>query len=639
MAQNNQQDQEVDFNALALAKFLSTSPELGNYIISFKDVTDEIQNDDNADLKVGIFILRVGQEVFYVPAISKGDNVYPIDSIFFASSNKFYPLTKKTTELIVTSSQLTQGKPAKIPPTVSLNPDMTQMIVPPRTGKMVYASVSRLNDFLAEMPNYLKKFAMEKIAEEKSVYEELHKLFNIRDIFESLKPAPQAMAAVTNGIPVSVVTGVGTANLTPDEITSILDNGYIVNGQAPNKRFAIAATNFDDGRYTSVTNLDGNSDFELVLKNGSSREAYIPKKSNIGKMGSSLENSSTNVALFTNGDYAFSQGFVAKGTKLNRTVILDSLFANIPPVLPRDLEIDDNFALLDGEGDLVGVFRADRVVLSNLGVEIKAYAQGGSSFGMVTIYALRNYGMKAQYMDGAIYTPFSSLVLRLGENVSFEMEVSVNNAAVKREITEAGLLGEQLNLGFDGVEFSVNGKVIGSEANMMSKLAVDEGIEPELATSFIKQAKEKKFAKIYLSKQAGTAPGGPGFNAGEIPQMGNPPPQVPKVGLNGSFMPNTQKALSIKDPQATEATIISELLQNPDMFGLIDEYVPDIEECVDKLGRVLLLARIHIKQLAENNDADGVFAFLNNLKNVYRMLGDNLIKLKELTVLKPNEAV
>jgi len=645
VAQNNQQDQGmgedqgIDFNSLALAKFLSSSPELGNYIIGFKDVTDEIQNDDNADLKVGIFVLRVGREVFYVPVVSKGDSVYPVDSIFFASLAKFYPLTKKTIELITSTSQLSQGKAVKIPPTVSINPDMTQLIVPPRTGKLVYASASRLGDFLSEMPDYLKKFTMEKIAEEKSVYEELHKLFNIRDIFAALKPAPKGAAVQTNAVPVSVVTGVGKGNLTPDEITSIIDNGYIISGEVPTKRFAVAATNFDDGRYTSVTALDGNSDYEVILKSGAGREAFIPKQSNIGQFGKVIRETWKSVALFSNGDWAEAESFVVKGTKMNRTDVLDTLFKFNTPVSPRELETGDNFAMFDNEFDLIGVFNTERVILSNLGVEIKAFPRGGfSRAGEVCIHALRNYTAKAQYNHKTIFTPFNTIILKLNENVADELERSVNSASVKREITEAGLLGEQLNLGYDGVEFTANGRIVGSEADMMSRLVITEGIEPEQATTFVKQAKERKFAKIYLSKQAGTAPGGPGFNAGEIPQMGNPPPPVPKVGLNGSFMPNTQSSFSIKDPQATEATIISELLQNPDMFGLIDEYIPEIEDCVDKLGRVLLLSRIHIRQLAENNDADGVFSFLDNLRNVYRMLGNNLIKLKELTTLRPNES-
>jgi len=71
---------------------------------------------------------------------------------------------------------------------------------------------------------------------------------------------------------------------------------------------------------------------------------------------------------------------------------------------------------------------------------------------------------------------------------------------------------------------------------------------------------------------------------------------------------------------------------------MISEYLPDIEECIDRLGRILLLSRVNIEKLADGNDSDNVFAFLANLKAVYRMLGDNYMKLEEMIAMKPEEA-
>jgi len=619
-------EQEFDFYSVALAKLLQTVPELGNSIVTFKDVTEDLR--DANDIKVGIFILRVGNEIFYVPVVSKMDNVYPVDSIFCASTNKFSPITKKTVDMILTSSKLSQGKPSKIPDTVNQNPDITKFVNPPRTGKFAYASASRLGDFLSSLPDYLKTFTMEKIAEEKSVYEDLHKLFTIQDIFAALVPAPKSMAAETNKSPISIVTGAST-NLSAEQIADILDNGYHVSGTHTTNRMAISAQNYDDNKFTNITELDGHSDHELVFSSGSSRDAFIPKVMNVGVNGSENRDS---VALFTNGDYATAKSFVSVGGKLDRTNVLDTLFNILPPVLPADVEVGDTFAIIGPDADLVGIFVANKVILNNFGVEIKVSARGGIPFGSYTLNAYRNYGQKPQAQGKDIYMPYSSLVIKLKDDVSFNLERSVNSAAKKCEITEAGMLGDQLDLGYDGIEFSVNGLPIGSEANLMHKLASDEGIDPELAKSFIKQAKERKHAKIYLTKKADTD-----FKPGEIPQYGQQLTPAPKVGLNGSFMPNVSNSLKLSDAQTTEATIISELLQTPDMYELIEEYLPDIEECVDKLGRVLFLSRVNISKLAENNDADGVFAFLASLKAVYRMLGDNLIKLQEMLAIKPEQ--
>lgn len=617
-------DQTQDFNDIALSKFLTSSPELGGLIVSFKDVSDEMAEE--SDMKVGVFILRSGTEVFYVPVVSKLDNVYPIDNIFFASKQKFFPLTKKTIALVLNSSQMTQGKAAKTPSNVAINPDLTQLINPPRTGKYVAASTSRLSDFMAAMPGYLKDFTFEKIAEERTVYENLHKMFSIKDIFAALKSSPGHIAK-PNSASVTVVTS-EDKDLTPEEISNILEDGYHVRGTHDATRVAVSIEDANDCKFTEVSDVDGDSDYEVMLNRGNSREAFIPKIMDLGTHAVNHQS----VALFTSGDYAVAESFVVKGEKLARKDVLQTIFEHNPPVLPRDVATGDTFAVIGPNSDLIGVFHASSVMLSHLGVDITVSVRGGASSRVHKIHAYRNYGTAASMIGNDIYMPYSSLVLKLGENLSGDIERTVNGASARHNIAQTELLGQQLKLCFDGVEFSVNGQVLGQEKAAMQRLVVDEGIDPSVAMSFVKQAKERKVTTIYLTKAAAQR-----FEAGQIAEFGEKPQPQQKTGLNGSFIPNVQKSLGIADAQSTEATIISELLQAPNMYELIAEYLPDIEECIDKLGRILFLSRVHIGQLSENNDTDSVFSFLANLKSVYRMLGDNVIKLQELLALKPNE--
>jgi hypothetical protein len=623
----------MEFYDIALAKLLQTLPELGNYIVTFKDVSEELSEDNG--VQVGIFILKAGTEYMFVPTVSKGDNVYPIDSIFISSKGKFFPLTRKTLNLISSLSQNIQGKATKIPDAVVKNPDLSQLINPPRTGKFVYASSSRLGDFLGSMPNSLKSFTIEKIAAEQSMYENLHSLFNLKDIFDHLKATPGGLAAVTNQAPISILD-VPSTKMTDSEIQNVLDVGYVVQGAPTTSRVAVSHLDYNkSGSFTQVTNLDGNKDYELMLANGNAREAFIPKQvlnfSNKHASGSA-------VAIFTNGDYATGDSFISVGDIKNRKNVLTSLFDFTPPVLPKDLTRDATFALITTNSELLGVFRANDVSITNMGVEISATVLSGS-YSKVRIHAYRNFANP--YMLNStdrhcydLYIPYASLTLMLGEDVSHKMEKNVNSASRKREIGEAGgLLGHQVDIGFDGVEFFVNRQPLGKEASVMKRLVVDEGIDPVQAVHFIKQAKENRFVKVYLSKSAAEAAA-----PAEMPQYGAQLPSQPKPGLNGSFVPNVQNALKTGDAQSVEATIISELLQTPDMFEMIAEYLPDIEECIDRLGRILLLSRVNIEKLADGNDADNVFAFLANLKAVYRMLGDNYMKLEEMVAMKPEEA-
>jgi hypothetical protein len=627
----------MDFSDIALAKLLQTVPELGNYILTFKDVSEELQDDTG--IQVGIFVLRVGAELFYVPVVSKNDNVYPIDSIFFDSKKKFFPLTKKTVALVTSPSQLEPGKATDIPKHVDGNPSVYNMISPPRTGKFVYASASRLTDFLASLPEYLKEATMTKFAAEKSVYDSLDKMYGLKAIFDVLRPKPSGMAAVTNEAPISVVTD-ANPSMSTDQISSILNDGFHVSGSQPQRRVAVSIQDYNSsGVLTNVTNLDGDRDFEIMLSNGTSREAYIPKMYTLGSKprgvttslpGVEYNEPNSTFAIFTNGDYAVGDRFIAVGQTLDRRTVLETLFEYSPPVLLKELVSGDVVAISLADGSFIGPFRVSRVSLNSYGVEIKGVEE--FAYKQVTIYGYRNLPGNIEVKGKDIFIPFTSIVLKLGSNVTSQLEVSLNAASCKRHMNEIQWLGDELNLGYDGIEFAINGKVAGVEADVMKRLVVTEGIDPEVASTFVKQAKETKFTKIYMTKRAG-------FNdTGDIQSEGTALNDEKEVGLNGSFkddtypglVPNVQESLKANDAQITEATIISELLQSPDMYEAIGEYLPDIEEAIDKLGRTLFMARVHVGKLAESSDADQVYAFLASLKTVYRLLGDNYLKLQQM---------
>jgi hypothetical protein len=638
----------MDFSDIALAKLLQTVPELGNYIVTFKDVSEELQDDTG--IQVGVFVLRVGSEIFFIPVVAKNDNVYPIDSIFFDSSKKFFPLTKKTVALVTASSQLEQGKPTEIPKTVIANPNVADMINPPRTGKHVYASSSRLTEFLAAMPDYLKQVTMEKIAAEKSVYDSLDKMYGLKAIFDVLKKRPESLAAKTNVEPISVVTD-ANSNMTSDQISSILNDGYHISGTQPVGRVAVCVHDFNtSGTFSNITNLDGDRDFEIMLSNGESREAYIPKMYTLGSdtkgvsnMGRYPDNPDAALAIFTNGDYAIAPSFISVGDNLDRKRILDAYFEYNPPVLLKDIESGDNIVIVLGCGEFVGPISVSRVALSSLGVELRGSSYQ-SGYGAVHIYGYRNVRGDINVCTGQhgkdLFVPYNSVVLKLRNNVTGDLELNVNSASHKRMLADIQFLGEEMNLAYDGIEFAINGKTAGFEADVMRRFVVQEGLDPEDAVSFVKQAKEVKFVKIYMTKRAGFTTTGSGDgnipNYGEEDLTGIDPDQVTMNGAyqpNGNFVQNVQNSLQAGDAQVTEATIISELLQAPDMFEVINEYLPEIEEAIDKLGRTLFMARVHVSRLAEANDADSVYAFLASLKTVYRLLGDNFVKLKEMAAV------
>lgn len=606
----------MEFSDIALAKLLTTQPELGSLIVTFEDVSDQL-NDDSG-IQVGVFVLQSGGSTFYIPVVSKADNVYPIDSVFFDDRKKFFPLTKKTVNMITASSQLEQGKATKIPKTVTQNPSVYGIITPPRTGKYSYASTSRLVDFLAGLPDHLKQYTFEKFAAEKSMYDELDKMYSLKAIFDVLTPKSVDAPSVTPEPQISIVTG-ANPRIKDEAIANIVEHGYHIQGTNPSTRVAISVQDFNQGGVArEISEIDGDRDYEIAFAHGPSREAFIPRLHKYSNV--------KNLAIFTNGDYATAKSFVAVGDTPDRKEVLTRLFEYSPPVLLRDLSVGSKFVITTNSGLFLGPFEASKVILNSNGVEVRVLYSGEIN----SICGYRNFMGEAELDHGTLYIPSNTIVIPLGQDVTFELDRSINSAAKRRQFETLKMLGDELNLGYDGVEFIVNGKTAGLEVDVMKRLVITEGIDPEQAMLFVKQAQETKFTKIYLTKRAESSD----YSPAEIPSYGQIPADSPDLKPNGAYNPNlvggVQKSLPLQDGQVTESVIISELLQCPDMFEQITEYLPDIEEAVDKLGRILFMSRIHINKLGETTDTESVFAFLAQLKAVYRMLGDNLIKLQEL---------
>lgn len=624
----------MEFSEIALQKLLQLFPELSSYIVSFKDVSEETGKEESG-LRVGMFILQLGQEYYYVPVIMKNETVLPMDSLFSATEGKFYPLTRSFMDQAISSSQVYLGKPTKIPATVPTNPSVYELVTPPRTGKFVYASSSRLTEFLANMPNMVKQAMIEKFAADKEVYSALHKLFGLENVLAALRPSKEGPKAIAKPAVQLITEGKGLEN---DVVKDILEKGYALRGENTTNRVAVLANDFNSlGPLQILGGADAGRDYGVVTTSGEVKEAYIPKRAVAApKFAALLRPFNSDAisqdpvfALFSNGDYAISGQIVSRGEPLDSKKVVKDLFGFRSPSVPKDIRGGDRIAIFSPELNLVGVYSIWNVINSNIGVTLKGsnlLPCGDGYSREVTINAYRNCQVINAQNSENIFVPYNCLVVVLKSDVSNELETNVNSALAKLELSTLTALGTAVDIGYDGVEFSFNGKAIGPEVKMVELLVVNEGINPQKAESFIKQAKEQKHVKVYLSKKAD-------FEPGEIPQYGDIPPEQQNTfgaDAQNSFMGNVRSAVETQDPQTVESTIISELIQATNMTDLVREYLPDIQESIDKLGRTLFLARLNMDQLSQSQNANELLGFISNIRNVYRLLGDNFIKLQRM---------
>lgn len=632
----------MEFSELALQKLIQLFPELANYIVTFRDVTEDTGGEENSDVSVGVFILQFGNGYSYIPVIAKGEVIQPIDSIYSVEEKSFSPLITPVIKTLVNQVGEGMGKRTKIPNSITHNPSVYEMVTPPRTGKFVYASTSRLSEFLSLTPDFVKRALVEKFSSDKTIYSAMHKLFGLENILASLKTLPQAPALVQES-PMQVITGGN--DLEEPVIQSILNKGYAIQGSAPVNRIAISSSDYQNiNSYKVLGSLDGGFDYKIPLKTGEVRVGYMPRRSLLtaqmrrleipyGYQDFHREREDTNpvFVIYEDGSYSLTGGVVAIGEGTSENTTFTQLLSFVSPKTPKDIVMYEDFAMFSPEMELLGVFNAYSVSIDPTGISIKARDLTPGTNHPVRINAFRNCS-NVTYDHGNLYVPYNTLVIPLGKNISSDLEININVAQKRQELGMTSMLTSKVDLGHDGVEFNYNGTPIGTEPGVMEILVVKEGIDPGQAQSFVKQAKEERHISIYLSKRAD-------FEPGDIPQFGDAPPQqYNPLDLQG-FENKVAPALQTEDPETVEATIISELLQVTNMQEYAREYLPDIKNAIDKIGRILFLGRLNTEKLAVDHSAEEITTFMSNLRNVYRLLGNNYIKLEQLLLTSESNEV
>jgi hypothetical protein len=622
----------MEFSDLAMVKLLQVLPELGPYIVTFKDVTDEL-NREGDETQVGLFIVSFGGQYYYIPITGKGEVLQPVDSIFDPTEGCFYPLTKSFLQKFINSQSLQLGNRTKIPQTVVQNPSVYGLVTPPRTGKFNYASESRVTEFLSILPPLTKKAFIEGVYRNKPFAENLNKMFGLSNIVESLSTSPAITKSASAETPLTdnmveemgihVITG--GEGLNDTEIQSILTKGYALRGIQKEVRIAVPA--YDGNRYgslQSISSVDQGLEFDIVMKNGETREGLVMRRSSIlPQMALLLSRSaSANFILFSNGDYTTKANVigVAQGTNTNN--VFKSIFQYSPPITASQLVDGDKAMLLTPDLEFVGAFRINRTESHSLGITIKGYNLVSQE--SVVMHAYKNCKQISAPNRSEIYIPSDAVFVRLNDDLDYELEVNINSAQARLELNSLVTLGGMSTIGYDGVEFSYNGSRVGNIPSLLTVLITTEGLPPKQAEEFIKRAQETRTCRFYISKKAD-------FEPAEIPQYGNIPPEQPNSqGLGERQIGNMQEASETGDMETTGAMILSELLQVPSMDEYITEYLPEIKGAIDKLGRILFLARINMSKMFTGENASDIFSFLASLRNVYRLLGDNYIKLERM---------
>ena len=626
----------MNFSESAFNKLMISFPELGKHVIAFRDMKGDM--DENSTTDIGVFIIKSGGNHFYVPVISKSGTIYPIDSMFNATQKKFFPLTKKTLGVILDSIKVGIGKPAKIPKTVNVNPSVRELVEPPKTGKYSYASEGRIPEFLHTIPDSMKSALLEKISSDIVLTNELSSIYDIKSIVEPLQKRA-SIPAITVGAscPIKVVTeGVG---LPEKNIQEILENGYSIMGTQGKHRVAIASDPDSYSKdFTYLSAAVPGSAYDVVYKNGTTRSAIVPKTiaSREGTTNIRSSHALISPVIFDNGDYSYksdsSGKIVIRAQEIQYKDVLKSLLEMQGASLIGDILPNTKYIIFDGP-TLVDIFYVSKVTMNDGFMDISGRSELHSTPGGIQV----NKGMKGNgFIEGNMaFLNEDTIIIPTNTHIMEDsLETNLTAACKRQEFKDAHLLEGAMAISHSAGNFSAERHPIGNKVDMLKLLIVKKKIQPAAAEDFIKRAENSGYVNILMSKQAAYSRGS---TPAQIPEFGEKLDADPPISgtrqdrMAGLSAHSVKSAIKTKDKQIVDATILSELLNDPDLQDTISSYLPEIEESIDKIGRILLVTRMNAEKLTEKMDSIGLTDLLTSLRNTYRAVGENYIKLERLS--------
>ena len=612
----------MNFSQMALEKLNAASPGLSKYVIAFKDMSSELQDSDGVE--VGVFIMRNGGSLFYAPVISRGGVTFPIDSIYLADRKAFFPLTKKTMGQIQSQQNANVGQAARIPQGAIKNPDMKDLVVPPRTGKFMYASDGRLEGIIQLAHPEIRKDLAEVL--EKTA--ELYDILDVPALTEALLSNEQLTFEMTKEARVLF-----DGDDLPDEaIQDILNKGYHVAGEHSQTRVVVESngashfTTMAAGEPGHAYTAEGIGGLEVPI-------AVLPQ--------SDLDIKDKRILILGEaGVFSYTDpGIVIHQQERPYDEFIKTLHA-------KEYSAGDAFALVEQGDDryLVFfdgcgyfVFQADGgpAIMDGETITLRGriYGKGGRAnvivtpgmHGLMHVQDLEN-GDKNIYLNSTckVYTGFSPAF-----GNSFER--SLSSAMVRHEHRTMTVLPEYHTMTYHNGEFAIDGRLVGGRGPAAKVLVETLKLQPSDSERLLKSAQENRKVEMHMSKEAADS-----TSVTPLVEYGQKLPPQQQISGNArerslGMEDRVRTAAKTKDKSAIEATIISELLNDPDMFGTVTEYLPEIGQAVDRLGRVLFLARVNSNKLSESMDPEALSNMLTNLRSAYSNLGESYVKLEQIS--------
>ena len=637
------------FSNMAYGVLENKMPKLLDSVITFKILESEI----NSGEAFGVFIVQTGPTTVYIPIHLSNNKVTPPDLFYSKDLDSFLPLTDAWLKELEKISQPEMGGPIEAPETLSSNLDIRGLTIPPFTGRTSYASFNKTNLFevLDKGGNVVKEAFANLLRDNRDCLGAAVKHHG-EELFEHLRLESEKVAVAPKDWWV----------LTPDSPKSDYDDAF-----GPSAKLAYQAA-LEEGvvvcdlRKTAAVPIT--TEYPIKPQEPASSGAYKIVDTD-GKVHS--------VAIFRNPVSVDSPSFMIptlkgrqKPTKEFLVVFPDGKYTLTDSLVALDTEEELpkgvlKKALETGEGSLKagkqvlvrggGSAAATRpFTLKGLSNDSDDVQRGSITDTGFTLVRSSKAPLKVPHIpedSKTVFIPTSYVSVKV--TTEFPREKLVRDASTLLSMIRSGVAKlahasiKVKNMGSG--DWAVDGIRVGTKEDALKKMA-SLNIRIDASKSFLSTILSGQSISAHLvapseltklgsifGKEAQPPMEGGGGMPMDPAAMGGGVPQDPSMmeppEINPEFM---QSAAALDDQGVFDTAAVASVLQSPTLSEQVVGYLPTLEKALDGLGRVILAISLKESELREEIGQSDYVSLEQNIKRVFRGLGDIIIKLNQHTL-------
>lgn len=668
-------DFEQSFFQLAYEKLQEKLYNLLPYLVGFEIVN---KSDDNTKA-LGVFGFKSNNgQVIYVPAFFVNGTVKGIDILYSKNNEQFYPLNEDFAELFLKDDATGIGDASNESEKQIMQQmqaiDVRDLIRPPRTGKVSYASVM---DFVEEGDNMVKKAFMELFQKNDTFMESVLRFYPIEKVAKAVvaKKAPNE----SKQMPATKVVFPDSCS-DCDEKTKekVMSKGYaIIDNRSDDKKSKFGLVKYpetfsnptDSGFYSYLT-TNGSLNHGIIFVKPLRLNMHIANDDaiilDIGKGNSGLAYRAQIKDIHTRGkhvvkDYDKVHSMFTELAEAEPSFTEAYILVNERLVATQPFHILSNEKSEDGiRKVMIEPYDFHQVLgTSTSGRELKGnFYDKPDKIRRIELILTKRPGDTLEYKDGQIFIPKGFKLLHLNLR-SFGSEGRPGGLAALN-----GALAENktfpMAVKSNGSEYFVNvgtakrkyKNAVSTKIALVTEFGLDEKTAEELVDAVPSMGKREGYVKLAYTGDYTPYPpdqqpypnelGQPtydGVGYSEIAPMDQQyqgdPTQIglgtmPDISGQGPEQALGQAAQLAQagQKQIFDTHSIATLAKYVSPASKVQGYMPDFISALDKLGRMLFLVYWETDKFEEMYGRGELPELVELLTNVFKNLGDLVIFLK-----------